>query len=70
MVRRDFSVSCLITDINMSNKEEVYYLHDIPIWIMSYKLLVLFQCRFRVVGAILFTERMLHVIYLSFLSLL
>lgn len=54
----------------MNKKEEVYYLHDIPIWIMNYKLLVLFQCMFRVVGAILFAERMFHVIYLSFLSLL
>lgn len=62
-------MSCLITDINMNNKEEVYYLHDIPIWIMNYKLLVLFQCIFRAVGATLFAERMLPVIYLSFLSL-
>lgn len=45
-------------------------MHDIPIWIMSYKLLVLFQCIFRVVGAILFVDRMLHVIYLCSLSLL
>jgi len=55
----------------MNNKEEVFYLYDIPIWIMNYyKLLVLFQCRFGVVGAVLFAEWMLHVTYLSFLFLL
>lgn len=65
-----FDFFFLITDINLNNEEEICYLYDIAIWIMNYKWLVLFQCRFGVAGAILFADKMLHVIYLSFLSLL